>query len=300
MIRLKAEEKARRISLLKSKYPLNLGIETWYILYELLELFERKDPKLYQSKLCDKLRLQYSALTQDLKAVMWDYIPLAAWGEARWAVHHCKYYFPDMSRIGSTKERKRAHLEALSFSPGDFMPKLEKLFHMNWISSSFGGMSWVKICKVWNDPIKNDVVLVDHIIDLQHNGGPFFDKGSLVDFDKIRFMKRMDLKRRGSLIHGRTSFMVYGPYVETAVSVGKERFPDEIRCVLDPCPAPTYVPLEWGKKVLGKYRLSSDEPPKKKKAKNPKNSGGIAYKTIRKKSSLVEKIGVEKFSKIGD
>src|SRR3990167_7597504 len=123
-MRLAKETRLKRRILLAPSFDFSLAVDTWYVSYELNELDERLDPKFHESIVMDHVRKCHKDLTQTLKAVMLDYIPLAAWGEARWAAKYAPRYYKEIStpkemyqEDDKQKSRQSAHDEAMSFDP---------------------------------------------------------------------------------------------------------------------------------------------------------------------------------------
>lgn len=145
-----------------------------------------------------------------------DYTVFVCLGEARHAYKQCDYYLDDFF---DEDERNSAyncpHLE-----PFSALNVLFKLFTFEW-ESSYGGKAWADIAdgglKYLTYP---DEVFLDHLVDLSHNNGIFYNKTNHIfalkgTDSQIEFF--LDLKRDCS------PQVVYG-YCEHSISYEIKKF----------------------------------------------------------------------------
>lgn len=108
-------------------------------------------------------------LADYLAPALYNYLIVACWGEA-------EHYNSEAAGMGFIKNHFSL-LRALTFDRECLVETLRCLFVAQEWDGAFGGRNWGHICselqKVGSMP---KVAWVDHLIDLEHNGGSAFDK----------------------------------------------------------------------------------------------------------------------------
>lgn len=145
-----------------------------------------------QEKLRDDAQAYLDMIVENLAPALYDYLFMASMGEARHAYNKTALYIPNIERGGG---RSAAYATALTFDPANTLPVLHKLFDQSWSGGGYGGGLWANICAGAMEYGKlPDKAFIDHVIDLQHNGGHCFDKTSVsktIDLEiKSGYMKR--------------------------------------------------------------------------------------------------------------
>lgn len=105
---------------------------------------------------------------------LFDYLALAAFGEARHSRRRASKTIPDLIPC---HDRGEAMDMAREYDPRLFLPKLEALFGKAYWARDYGGPAWAKIaCTARLYGKLPDAAFIDHCVDLSHNGGLCFDK----------------------------------------------------------------------------------------------------------------------------
>ena len=159
--------------------------------------------------LAGKARAEIAVFAPDLAQALLDYMFLISVGEARHANEFALgWYWSEIRRDG----RLSAYKQALGWSPTKVLPQLAEVFSLPGWGSSYGGKRWATICdttrKLWAGVPPNTVI--DHIVDLQHNGGQAFNKSevkNVIDFDistwdctYVNINSFLDIKRNKDLL----------------------------------------------------------------------------------------------------
>ena len=105
-----------------------------------------------------------------------NYLFVAGVGEARHAEGRCDMW---LEEVPAAYSRAQACKKSLQFDPEKGLPTLIKVFKQHWAGGAYGGPKWAD-CMLAAEQyhVWPDVVLVDHAVDLEHNGGSVFDKTS--------------------------------------------------------------------------------------------------------------------------
>ena len=145
-----------------------------------------------QEKLRDDTQAYHDRIVENLAPALYDYLYMACMGEARHAYNKTALYIPNIARGTS---RYDAYKKATEFDRAKTFPKLRELFAQTWNGGGFGGGSWAIICEgAMEYGVLPDKAFIDHVIDLEHNGGHCFDKttvGKVINLDiKSMYMKR--------------------------------------------------------------------------------------------------------------
>jgi len=126
-----------------------------------------------------------------LAYLLFDYLCLACLGEARHAVDKCGCILSQFNDKWSAYDARNVVAKdcAGEYCPKEFLPVLYELFSAEndgggsaW-ASNYGGEPWAKLAEAANnflDGTWSPLVLIDHCVDLVHNGGLCFDKGFLL------------------------------------------------------------------------------------------------------------------------
>lgn len=112
-----------------------------------------------------------------------NYLFVAGVGEMRHANNRCKWWLAEVPP-GAT--RSEACSLSMLYDPGANFPVLVEGFRQHWPGGGYGGLKWADCMEagaqygVWSD-----VMFVDHAVDLEHNGGCVFDKGSAANLVRL-------------------------------------------------------------------------------------------------------------------
>lgn len=119
-------------------------------------------------KLVEDATILRDRLADYLAPALYNYLIVACYGEAE----HSAY-----AAAGLYFKQSGNYRRALSFKPESMIETLRCIFETQQWEGGFGGKKWAHICeeltKVGTMP---KVAWVDHLIDLEHNGGSAFDK----------------------------------------------------------------------------------------------------------------------------
>ena len=164
-----------------------------------------------QEKLRDDAQAYQDRVVENLAPALYDYLFMACMGEARHAYNKTAKYIPNIERGGG---RSQAYHTALNFDRTKMLPALHKLFTQTWGGGGYGGGSWANIASgAMEYGVLPDKAFIDHVIDLEHNGGHCFDKTSVskvIDLEmKSMYMKRfLDWKFEDDILHSHPSWFV--------------------------------------------------------------------------------------------
>lgn len=126
-----------------------------------------------QERLHERIKRQFELVTENLSNAFADYVWAAALGEARHAREAgAKRYCPDIDSWGQT-----VYERSTEYDPATNREALASLFDHGWASSAYGGRAWGSIVEALT--LREQVpaaVFVDHVVDLEHNGGCLFNK----------------------------------------------------------------------------------------------------------------------------
>ena len=154
----------------------------FYTLIQITRGLESADIPIFYREKAIGLYLDSYFLLKDLSEkmarVMFDYLSLAAMGEAR-NFKRGEYKIPNLK--GSSESRIGAQKHARNYNPYVFLNKLKTLFSLEGWASGYGGVKWRNICDaaLMYKKVPN-ITFIDHIINITHNGGTAFDKGILL------------------------------------------------------------------------------------------------------------------------
>jgi len=129
-------------------------------------------------RLREEVEAAFESFTFRLAQVIWDYLCLISFGEARWAESRLlEGWMLDCFPTGCT--RFQAYEIAKTFDPWKFLPLLEKVFSGVW-QAGYGGQFWLEIV-LFAQKRKTlpPQVFVDYAIQLEHNYQTCFDKNVL-------------------------------------------------------------------------------------------------------------------------
>jgi hypothetical protein len=144
-----------------------------WLLDRVLSHYKPGVPRVVLAKLKEQTSSDREIMQCSLASLIFDYLILACLGEARHAWGHSN---GNLTELGYDSSSSRSCV--VEHFAGAIAPSEEA----EW-NSSFGGSRWGRIAKValryWNKEW-NAITLIDHCVDLVHNGGLAFDKGFLL------------------------------------------------------------------------------------------------------------------------
>jgi hypothetical protein len=154
-----------------------------WLLDKVLSHYKPGVPRVALMKLREQAQTDREIMQCSFAELIFDYLALACLGEARHAWAHSNGSLDGWDYDSESERIAVVEHYAGKLAPSDFLPKLITLFGAaNW-GSSFGGQKWKRIAEValryWNKQW-NEITLIDHCVDLVHNGGLCFDKGFLL------------------------------------------------------------------------------------------------------------------------
>lgn len=127
--------------------------------------------------------------------IIYDYTVEAVFSELR---HFDNSNF-NISGLNSCIGRYESFFNSHNFTSDSILRLGAKMFdpNFNYWHSGYGGKSWYEISKAGLMYQKiPDIIFIDHCIDLEHNGGSYFDKdGFLFTMNKSDLKTFLDLKR---------------------------------------------------------------------------------------------------------
>jgi len=140
-------------------------------------------------RLREEVEAAFESFTFRLARVIWDYLCLISFGEARWAeTRLLEGWMLDCFPIGCT--RLQAYKIAKTFDPEKFLPLLEEVFSGVW-QAGYGGQLWLEIVQLARKrKTLPPQVFVDYAIQLEHNYQTCFDKGVLF-FQEVEELMEM-------------------------------------------------------------------------------------------------------------
>jgi len=191
----------------------------------------------------------YWFLVDSLQKVFYDYIPIAAMGEARHGGSHCHNH--TLSGMQSRHlSRWMMQYKSVSYNPKTSMPILYEFFGKDW-QKSFGGKKWQIVVEAW---LRRDELPVDlwvhQVLGLVHNGGYIFDKCPLLLFSG-EYVDIMDIRRKYTLQDSMRFHSV--PILQTwPESLAEYLIEEEItsQSYLRVQFPMAYTPVRWGKKAF--------------------------------------------------
>lgn len=143
--------------------------------YQLLEAVARADTYRHShAKWKRDFAYEQEQYTEKLSRMLYDYIVLASYGEARHAYGRCATTIDGVPCGGS---RTGSYSKVRAYDPRIVLERTSELFNAYHWSGSFGGKSWGKIANAGllygSMPT---TAWVDHCVDLCHNTGVAFNK----------------------------------------------------------------------------------------------------------------------------
>jgi len=148
-------------------------------------------PPLTMMHLQERTQAYLEVMEVSLSRIIFDYLFLACLGEARHAPTRCTTMFSDFNSEwdGSSDRQCVVSYCAGKYDPKTTLPLLIKLFNEGDWHDSYGGKRWGEIAQAaynWYTHAWNDITLIDHCVDMVHNGGLAFDKGFLLTCSERR------------------------------------------------------------------------------------------------------------------
>ncbi len=181
---------------------LNLATSTFYALEDIKS---RKCPNntniLYKRRVSEfQKEVSYfqEFIAKKMARTMFDYLALAAIGEARHAQHFSN---SEIIIDPIPNERNEAYKLGTNFNPTNFLDELYDLFTNNQWEGGYGGNSWARICKRALKYSKiSSICFVDSCIHICHNNGIVYSKGILIDPPNEEFIEFLDYKAEQSFL----------------------------------------------------------------------------------------------------
>jgi len=142
---------------------------------------------------CNKVSNQVQDMLVYMDKFMFTYLCAATAGELRHALSKgkgigtvplAKWNILVNGEVQARAETQASFLKELApEQAGVYLAEATKLFRDYTWSASYGGKKWSDICATGRDRARNEldaVLFIDRVFDLKHNGGPMFDKNSIV------------------------------------------------------------------------------------------------------------------------
>lgn len=149
--------------------------------------------------LAARARVELEKIGPVMSRCMLDYMFLISFGEARHASRFSgiSWYW---KQIPYEEGRSGSYHHAIEYDPLKVLPQLAEVFNQSGWTNSYGGKKWAKICttthQMWTTPT-NPSIVIDHIVDLEHNGGSAFNKPEVkevIDFQVSNWRQPMNIK----------------------------------------------------------------------------------------------------------
>ena len=184
-------------------------------------------------------------ITDDLWKVFYDYIPLAAFGEAR----HCARpgvcnYFVEFFSPYKHGSRRSMQSKSISYNPKSFMPIFYDLFDKYWLGG-YGGRPWRNIVQswLWRERLTKKL-WVHQVLGLMHNNSYIFDKSPIL-LEMGSFSTLMLLRSKMGFVFVVEDLKTKLPILRTwPVNLVKELGLQNLRQYYPV----VYIPIKWGKK----------------------------------------------------
>lgn len=191
--------------------------------------------------------------TKKLAQTLFDYLALAAFGEARRAAYSAVEgtVIADFHRMES---RRYTYIAATQYDPKKFLPILADLFDNSdafTSGSCMGGRLWGDIARAammyYTHPLD---VFIDHVIDLEHNGGLCFNKGILVRVDdEGRYYDMLNRKKLQPIYSGGDLDADTAEVIRQAEVLGLVEF-TRYTYFIEDVRLKFPEPIKWGKKSI--------------------------------------------------
>lgn len=200
-------------SLLDQRFSVNQFANDFY-------LASMMEKEAFGSPLEPRATMVRQGIVKEVADVFAAYLTIAVGGELRYARNH--YYRGPVSlvdqlenrfgisRIKSidsrflTQQSVRRVIEEDGLPAGiEFASLAVAIFSEDWASSGIGGRAWAAIASTLHAYLNQEMsaeVFVDHVFDLQHNGGRLFDKHDAVSAqtDEKALRIQLDWKKKAS------------------------------------------------------------------------------------------------------
>lgn len=135
-------------------------------------------------RLLEQIESNLAVTEESLAWLIFDYLCLACMGEARHSHSASNGYLTSFDWTRNSSRESVAAGVVGNYDPYEFLPKLIDLFDIPKWESSYGGRKWGELARTalrFLDKQWSAAVLIDHCVDLVHNGGLCFNKGFLLD-----------------------------------------------------------------------------------------------------------------------
>jgi len=161
----------------------------------------QKDHRYYRN--IEKIKVlekNHEVFTGKLAEAFFTYIIASAMGEFRY-IHELGYYYPEIMTNDGHTTRGDMQAQIFDYEPYKLLSFLHNVFsNYNW-GNAYGGESWAKVCEAGYEYGKwPDKIFVDHVIDLQHNGGYIFDKGVIFSGSLELYKDLLDQKQCSDIL----------------------------------------------------------------------------------------------------
>ena len=181
-------------------------VQEFYLLQSLMAEKHTEQFKKSHEKWEDDVWKYKDRFTQKLGEILHDYLFLICGGEARHAISKSQYYIPNIPYGGA---RSESYDKLKQYNPRQASDVLIKLFSSPCRENSYGGAKWANIAQAVkmfyeknSNPNHIDVI-IDHCVDLSHNGGICFNKSEanmLRTYSSDRYIAFLDHKRKSKTI----------------------------------------------------------------------------------------------------
>lgn len=187
------------------------AITSFYMLEEL----ESVIPASFDKKL-ERIRFDVENYREEfnetLANMLFDYLALICWGEARYCKESMEYWSPNIKReSGAFNSRSGSYSKALDYDPKLFLPKVEKInTSTQWSSGPYGGERWGRLAKLAGLYYKlNHKVFIDQVVNVSHNGGLAFNKGVILFQQNYTYEVFLDFKARVASLFAESPYEFY-------------------------------------------------------------------------------------------
>jgi len=219
-------------------------------------------------------KLEYDVLEYErqfinkLSTMLFDYSAMVVFGEMRHAQRQCDVYIQDVPQC---RERSKSYSEAINYDPYSILHAGIKQFDRAW-SHSFGGRPWQMISKISAQRNNmNDILYCDTCFSLSHNTSPYLNKyetkifkisdvGDYKDFLDSKFIYTPETLL--DIIQRKFCYTIF-KFVERLKNLGFTKIQlidySDNRADKTESKILSYVPVNWGNKILCPIFLPSSE-----------------------------------------
>jgi hypothetical protein len=213
---------------------------TFYVLNE-LRMAPIEGFKKSHEKWSNDLDAVTGTFNTTFGAALFDYIVASSWGEAKHSLYECDIamYTPELNRSSL--------LPFATYDVARLIPLFITLFEDKSWTDCYGGKAWANIARAATEYGKRDLTLwIDHVVDLGHNNGCFFDKGKMFPCFLPTILDLLTFKREGSLLYDASVAILTPPVYSLLNRAVNLKIVENVNQYVLPGAELDYVPVVYG------------------------------------------------------